>query len=141
MEFPLRALVCARSPFIAEWTGVRLSYVLNLAAVSAKAKHEFQYSPSDTSLRELSEWVVSENRCCPFFDFHIDLERQGTLLCLRLTGEKGIKPFMLAEFQVPQKIVAGCPNLNSWILNRSSAKLFLDALRMHHRCRRRERSQ
>jgi hypothetical protein len=26
-------------------------------------------------------------------------------------------------------------------LNRSSAKLFLDALRMHHRCRRRERSQ
>jgi len=60
---------------------VRLSYVLNLAAVSAKAKHEFQYSLSDTSLAELSEWVVSENRCCPFFDFHIDLERQGTLLC------------------------------------------------------------
>jgi len=36
----------------------------------------------------------------PFFDFHIDLEREGRLLCLRLTGEDGIKPFILAEFHV-----------------------------------------
>jgi len=27
--------------------------------------------------------------CCPFFDFHIDVEREGKLLCLRLTGEEG----------------------------------------------------
>jgi hypothetical protein len=65
--------------------------------------YEFQYSPSDSSLAELSQWVASESRCCAFFNFHIDLERRGTLLCLRLTGEEGIKPFIVAEFQVEQK--------------------------------------
>jgi hypothetical protein len=65
--------------------------------------YEFQYSPSEVSLAELSEWVAAESRCCPFFDFHIDVERQGTLFCLRLTGDEGIKPFIVAEFQVPGK--------------------------------------
>jgi hypothetical protein len=54
----------------------------------------------------LQSWpigVVAESKCCPFFDFHIDLEREGTLLCLRLTGEEGIKPFIRVEFQLPAK--------------------------------------
>jgi hypothetical protein len=71
--------------------------------VEIERGYEFQYSPSDISLTELSEWVAAESKCCPFFDFHIDLERQGSLLCLRLTGEEGIKPFILAEFQVLRK--------------------------------------
>jgi hypothetical protein len=65
--------------------------------------YEFQYGPSDISLAELAEWVFAESKCCPFFDFHIDLEHLGTLLCLRLTGEEGIKPFILAEFDVPKR--------------------------------------
>lgn len=65
--------------------------------------YEFQYTLSDVSVTELAEWVVAESKCCPFFDFHIDLEREGSLLCLRLTGEEGIKPFILAEFAVPKK--------------------------------------
>lgn len=32
-----------------------------------------------------------------------DLERQGGLLCPRLTGEEGIKPFIRSEFQMPAK--------------------------------------
>ena len=43
---------------------------------------------------------MTESRCCPFFDFHIDLENQGKLICLRLTGEEGIKAFIRAEFAV-----------------------------------------
>lgn len=62
--------------------------------------YEFQFDPSDISLAELSTWVVAEGKCCPFFDFHIDLERAGSLLCLRLTGEDGIKSFIRSEFQV-----------------------------------------
>jgi hypothetical protein len=65
--------------------------------------YEFQFDPSDVSLEELSRWVVAEGKCCPFFDFHIDLERAGSLLCLRLTGEDGIKSFIRSEFQVPAK--------------------------------------
>jgi hypothetical protein len=65
--------------------------------------YEFQFSPTTVSLAELADWVSAEGKCCPFFDFHIDLERAGSLLCLRLTGEDGIKPFIRTEFQVPAK--------------------------------------
>ncbi len=60
--------------------------------------YEFPFSPKSVSLVELSEWVAAESKCCPFFDFHIDLENEGNLLCLRLTGEEGIKQFIRAEF-------------------------------------------
>ena len=68
--------------------------------VETAKSYEFQFSPSDISLAELAEWVVAESKCCPFFDFHIDVEREGHLLCLRLTGEEGIKTFIRAEFKV-----------------------------------------
>jgi len=62
--------------------------------------YEFQFSPKDVTLAELADWVVNESKCCPFFDFHIDLENEGKLVCLRLTGEEGIKQFIRAEFHV-----------------------------------------
>jgi hypothetical protein len=71
--------------------------------VETEKGYEFQFDPSPVSLAELARWVGAEGKCCPFFDFHIDLERAGSLLCLRLTGEDGIKPFIRTEFQVPAK--------------------------------------
>ena len=68
--------------------------------VETEKGYEFQYSPADISLAELADWVGAESKCCPFFDFHIDLEREGKLLCLRLTREEGIKAFIRAEFGV-----------------------------------------
>jgi hypothetical protein len=65
--------------------------------------YEFQYSPSNVSIGELADWVAAESKCCPFFDFHIDVEHEGKLFCLRLTGEEGVKPFIRSEFQVPAK--------------------------------------
>jgi len=60
--------------------------------------YEFQFSPKSVSLAELAEWVSAESKCCPFFNFHIDLEGEGSFLCLRLTGEEGINAFIRAEF-------------------------------------------
>jgi hypothetical protein len=71
--------------------------------VETKKGYEFQYSPSHVALAELADWVVAEGKCCPSLIFHIDLEREGTLLCLRLTGEEGIKPLIRSEFQVQAK--------------------------------------
>ena len=68
--------------------------------VETEKGYEFQYRPGDVSLAELAEWVVAESKCCPFFDFHIDLENEGRLVCLRLTGEEGIKAFIRAEFNI-----------------------------------------
>jgi len=68
--------------------------------VETEKGYEFQYSPADVSLAELADWVAAESKCCPFFDFHIDLECERKLVCLRLTGEEGIKAFIRAEFKV-----------------------------------------
>jgi hypothetical protein len=68
--------------------------------VEIEKGYEFQFSPQDVSLAELADWVAAESKCCPFFDFHIDLEREGKLACLRLTGEEGIKAFIKAEFKI-----------------------------------------
>jgi hypothetical protein len=62
--------------------------------------YEFQFSPAKVTLAELAEWVAAEGKCCPFLDFHIDVEHEGTLLCLRLTGEEGVKGFIRMEFGV-----------------------------------------
>jgi hypothetical protein len=69
-------------------------------AVEIEHGYEFQFSPIDVSLAELTEWVVAEGKCCPFFDFHLDVEQEGRLLCLRLTGVEAIKAFIRAEFGV-----------------------------------------
>jgi len=63
--------------------------------------YELQFSPADVSVGEVAEWVVAEGKCCPFFDFHIDLEDEGKLVCLRLTGAEGVKQFIRAEFGLP----------------------------------------
>jgi hypothetical protein len=65
--------------------------------------YEFQFNPAAVSIAELADWAAAESKCCPFFDFHIDLEREGTLVCLRLTGDQGIKHFIQSEFQLPAK--------------------------------------
>ena len=69
--------------------------------VETERGYEFQFSPSDVSLDELAQWVKAEAKCCPFFNFHIDLEEKGSLLCLGLTGQSGIKAFIRSEFELP----------------------------------------
>src|SRR5438128_9257511 len=68
------------------------------ATVEMEKGYELQFSPADVTVAEVAEWVVAESKCCAFFDFHIDLENAGTLVCLRLTGTEGVKPFIRAEF-------------------------------------------
>jgi hypothetical protein len=73
------------------------------AVVDYPKGYEFQYRPSDVSVAELAGWVANEAKCCPFFDFHIDLEQQGKLVCLRLTGNEEIKDLIREEFRIPEK--------------------------------------
>ena len=65
--------------------------------------YELQFDPYIVSLAQLTDWVSAESRCCPFFDFHIDLEHAGRLLCLRITGEDGVKSFIESEFNLKAK--------------------------------------
>lgn len=70
------------------------------ATVETDRGYDFQFGPQDATLADLADWVVAESKCCPFFDFHIDFENEGKLICLRLTGEEGVKQFMRAEFGI-----------------------------------------
>jgi hypothetical protein len=60
--------------------------------------YAFRLLPEILSLVELAEFVSLESRCCPFFDFAVELERNNGPLWLRLRGNDGIKPFIRAEF-------------------------------------------
>jgi hypothetical protein len=68
--------------------------------IETEKGYEFQYRPDKVTIAEMAEWVVAESKCCPFFDFHMDLENQGKLVCLRLTGSAGIKDFIRSEFHL-----------------------------------------
>ena len=72
--------------------------------IETEKGYEFQYTPADVSVAEVAEWVAAESKCCPFFDFHIDLEQQGRLVCLRLTGGANIKTFIRSEFGLKEKL-------------------------------------
>ncbi|HKW15336.1 MAG TPA: hypothetical protein VJS69_12685 [Candidatus Krumholzibacteria bacterium] len=53
--------------------------------------------PGD-ALVSTSQWIAYERRCCPFFDFALELPHDGGPLWVRITGEPGVKQFIATEF-------------------------------------------
>ena len=45
----------------------------------------------------LAEWVALERRCCPFFEFTIEVGSEGNSTWLSLAGEEGVKDFIRHE--------------------------------------------
>jgi hypothetical protein len=58
----------------------------------------FRFQDSAVSLADLAEWVSAERKCCPFFDFEIELQGNNGPLWLKLRGKDGVKAFMQSEF-------------------------------------------
>ncbi len=50
------------------------------------------------ALAYLAEWISMERRCCPFFDFRIDVAREAGPVWLSLTGRAGVKEFLTQAF-------------------------------------------
>lgn len=44
--------------------------------------------------------LLRRNRCCPFFDFDLIVEREGGSMWFRLTGREGVKAFIREEFSL-----------------------------------------
>jgi hypothetical protein len=55
---------------------------------------EFEFRNDSPTFRLLSEWVLMERLCCPFFEFQIRSASDGGPLSLRLTGRDGTKDFI-----------------------------------------------
>jgi len=60
----------------------------------------FRFQDGSVSLADLAEWVSAERKCCPFFDFEIDLQADNGPLWLKLRGKDGVKAFMSSEFGI-----------------------------------------
>lgn len=53
--------------------------------------YAFRHSPEMGVLLALAEYVSLERLCCPFFDFAIEVGRDGGEVWLRMTGPEGAK--------------------------------------------------
>lgn len=62
--------------------------------------YAFRLGGEMVSVAELAEWVTAERKCCPFFDFEIEAERDGGPLWLKLRGRDGVKAFIQSEFRI-----------------------------------------
>jgi hypothetical protein len=62
--------------------------------------YAFRVVSNAVSIAELGEWVTAERKCCPFFDFEIEAERDGGPLWLKLRGREGVKAFIQSEFGI-----------------------------------------
>jgi hypothetical protein len=60
--------------------------------------YEFVLPGDADTIRLVAEWLVTERLCCPFFDFDLRIDREGGPTALRLTGRKGTKEFIRADF-------------------------------------------
>ena len=71
------------------------------AAVSETRERErglaFRIELDRMSLPLLAEWVALERRCCPFFEFTIEVGPERDPTSLSLAGEEGVKDFIRHE--------------------------------------------
>jgi hypothetical protein len=88
----------------AEWR--QLLDQMKSAAVTLRELNNgyaFRINPARMPLRDLAAWVDLERKCCPFFDFQIDLHGEDGTLWISLQGREGVKEFIDQDFQLHKK--------------------------------------
>jgi hypothetical protein len=53
------------------------------------------------ALAQLAEWISFERKCCPFFEFKIDVAAGSGPVWVSLTGRAGVKEFLEQAFGAP----------------------------------------
>ena len=59
--------------------------------------YAFELPNDSDGLLTAAEFIINERLCCPFFDFALEIEREGGPIWLSLKGRDGVKPFIMAE--------------------------------------------
>ena len=62
--------------------------------------YAFRHFPESSTFLTLAEFVALERLCCPFFDFGLEVERDGGPLWFRMTGGEDAKRILRAELGV-----------------------------------------
>lgn len=80
-----------------------LSWKLKEARIETKELadgYAFRLDSQMVSIANVADWITNERKCCPFFDFEVEMERDGGPLWLKLRGNDGVKQFIVPEFGV-----------------------------------------
>jgi hypothetical protein len=59
--------------------------------------YTFRLPNESDVLLEAAQFIARERLCCPFFVFSLEVEAEGGAIWLSLTGQEGVKPFIMAE--------------------------------------------
>jgi hypothetical protein len=57
-----------------------------------------QIATDRVTLANVAEWISMERKCCPFFDFRIEVAREAGPVWLSLSGRPGVKEFLSSVF-------------------------------------------
>ena len=60
--------------------------------------YAFQIDLSNKALGEVAEWIGYERRCCPFFNFQLEIAAGDQGAWLSLSGGLNVKQFIITEF-------------------------------------------
>lgn len=69
-----------------------------VAARELNDGYALEIDSRQVSVVEVAQWVELERKCCPFFDFQLDLHGQDGGLWLSLKGRDGVKQFIEMDF-------------------------------------------
>jgi hypothetical protein len=59
--------------------------------------YAFRLTGDAEMLSKIAEFIALERLCCPFLGFALEVEPEGGLVWLRLTGREGVKAFIREE--------------------------------------------
>jgi hypothetical protein len=82
----------------------RYNELRKMLAASAAGKRELpdgiavQISTERMALTQIAEWISLERKCCPFFEFKIEVAPESGPVWLSLTGRTGVKEFLSQAF-------------------------------------------
>ena len=59
-----------------------------------KDGYAFRIDPAKESVVDVARWLDIWRRCCPFYEFRIDLHAADGVIWLSVTGRPGVKEFI-----------------------------------------------
>jgi len=62
-------------------------------------KNGFAFKLPADAVVSTSQWIAYERKCCPFFDFELEIAKNSGPIWLRITGDRGVKDFIRTEFE------------------------------------------
>lgn len=69
-----------------------------IGAISATRElpdgYSFRIEPAKASIIDVAEWLDLWRRCCPFYEFQLDLHAADASLRLSVRGRPGVKEFL-----------------------------------------------